>query len=717
MGFKDWKLRNKIVLPTAAIVICVLALSIFLMARQAQRLAMEQAIDIADGQALSSSQKIRTSLNEAMAVSRTLQSVFNEALKADPIPKREFFDAMLKNVLQKHPELSGSWIVCRPGLFDDLEDQYRSKWKGAMRVYHYRDGGNISTSYEGVENMSGDWFDIPMAGQVETITKPYPWEVDGKTNWLDSTGFPVQKNGKNIGVVGVDFYITDLQNMVKSIKPFGVGYAFLAGNDGTIIAHPDDAMLGKSLGDLLKTEHKQAYQAAVAGGKSFSFTDEFGKSGHADYVTAMPIAIGNAPTPWSLSVVIPLSAVKKKAQAVANTGIIIGLVAIVVLLLTLYLLSRIITRPILRTAAYTQEVAEGNLDAPLDVVQKDEIGIMADSLKVMVVKLKDTITEAESKTREAEEESTKASQAMMEAEGARKEAVRARNEGLLHAAKRVAEVLSRIVADSDQMLRQSGELLKGTEEQSARIASTATAMEEMNATVLEIARNTGDASAAGMETQNTAEAGATVVEQSKNAMDSTMAEVGKLNNNMLKLDEQAQGIGTIIGVINDIADQTNLLALNAAIEAARAGEAGRGFAVVADEVRKLAEKTMEATKEVSSSIGAIQEVASANLGAVKIVVQHIGEADKLSEQSGEMLRDIVISAEHSATQIASIATAAEEQSATSEEINTSVERISLITNQTADSAREFSRTLHSLEEAIGILDGIVKELQQEGNKG
>ena len=365
------------------------------------------------------------------------------------------------------------------------------------------------------------------------------------------------------------------------------------------------------------------------------------------------------------------------------------------------------------TADYTTKVADGDLDANLDIDQKDEIGTMADSLRSMVGELKNTIRKAEDETRKAEEESAKAREATSEAEKARAKADMARTEGLHHAADRVERVLERVVSASEQMSVQSNQLLSGSEIQNERITSTATAMEEMNATVLEIARNAADAAEASTESQGKAKDGASVVDKSQNALTQTVAQVNNLKENMQELDKQAKGTGAIINVITDIADQTNLLALNAAIEAARAGEAGRGFAVVADEVRKLAEKTMAATGEVSDSIGAIQRVAGDNIHSMETVYQRIEEANNFSESSGVVLQEIVIGAAEGAVQIQSIATAAEEQSATSEEINGSVEEISRITAETTNSAREFSVALDSLAEQISEMQKIVEDLKAE----
>jgi methyl-accepting chemotaxis protein len=180
---------------------------------------------------------------------------------------------------------------------------------------------------------------------------------------------------------------------------------------------------------------------------------------------------------------------------------------------------------------------------------------------------------------------------------------------------------------------------------------------------------------------------------------------------MQELGNQAQSIGGVMSVISDIADQTNLLALNAAIEAARAGEAGRGFAVVADEVRKLAEKTMSATQEVGANISAIQNSAHTNIREVGEAAKAITEATELANTSGQALAEIVDLASANSAVVASIATAAEEQSATSEKINQALEEINKITGEAADGMHQSSRALHELSQTAQELHRAIEELK------
>ena len=263
-------------------------------------------------------------------------------------------------------------------------------------------------------------------------------------------------------------------------------------------------------------------------------------------------------------------------------------------------------------------------------------------------------------------------------------------------ATQASAISDRVAAASEELSAQVEQISRGAEMQKDRVESTATAMTQMNSTVLEVARNAGQASEQSEGTRQHAESGAKLVNQVVTSINQVNDVALKLQRNMTDLGSMAERIGGVMNVISDIADQTNLLALNAAIEAARAGEAGRGFAVVADEVRKLAEKTMDATHEVGASITDIQKSAQMNVTEVTEAVENIGQATELANSSGEALNGIVSLAATTSSVVASIATAAEEQSATSEEITSAINEISSIASETTDGMVQSSAAVQEL---------------------
>jgi len=272
-------------------------------------------------------------------------------------------------------------------------------------------------------------------------------------------------------------------------------------------------------------------------------------------------------------------------------------------------------------------------------------------------------------------------------------------------------ISDRVAAASEELSAQIEQVSRGAETQRDQVASTASAMTEMNATVLEVARSAGEASEQSDGTRLKAQEGSELVNRVMAAINA-VNEVGQhLQENMQGLGTQAESIGNVMNVISDIADQTNLLALNAAIEAARAGEAGRGFAVVADEVRKLAEKTMQATQEVGVSINAVQQSARVNIEEVGKAVTSVAEANRLANSSGEALKGIVSLASATSAVVASIATAAEEQSATSEEINRSVEQVNKIVAETSEGMVQSSSAVHDLSRMAQELRRVMESLK------
>ncbi len=374
-----------------------------------------------------------------------------------------------------------------------------------------------------------------------------------------------------------------------------------------------------------------------------------------------------------------------------------------------FLVQWIIVGPLFRIRNFAQSVAGGELDVHPEGAFAAELHVVKDAIEIMVDKLKAKMFEAAEKKEEAMTAQAKAEEAMNEAKKQEAKAT-----GLLDKLQRVAGeaqlIAEQVTSAAEELAAQADQVSNGADVQRDRTTQTATAMEEMNATVLEVARNSASSADSAAKAREQAQEGAKVVALATEAISQVNTLTTTLKQSMDKLGDQTTDIGKIMNVIEDIADQTNLLALNAAIEAARAGEAGRGFAVVADEVRKLAEKTMAATKEVGNAIQVIQDGAADNIQSVDTAAHAVNQATDLANRSGEALEHIVRFADDTSGQVQSIATAAEEQSAASEEINRAVEDINMIANETADGMNQSAEAITELARLSNQLRKLIEEM-------
>ena len=392
--------------------------------------------------------------------------------------------------------------------------------------------------------------------------------------------------------------------------------------------------------------------------------------------------------------------------AFVGAGLLIG----ALMLASGSLMARAIVRPLRAATAFADDVSKGDLGGSLAVTTRDEVGVLSRALGVMVDTLKVKMREAEDKSREAGEQAQKAMSAVREADKA-KEAAEAGQQTLLKAAEHVEQVVDRLTAAVEDINGQVAASTKSVSFQSERVTASATAMEEMNATVLEVAKSTSSAVQSAERATQSAREGEGIVKESIDSIARVRQDTDQLKDTMRQLGKQTESIGTVMTVINDVADQTNLLALNAAIEAARAGDAGRGFAVVADEVRKLAEKTMDATKEVGNVILGIQSGARDSIEAVDKTGKNLELAGSLVSQSGDSLRGIVSESVAIADQIRSIAAASEEQAATSDEIAKSLEEINTSASGTAQAMRASTEATRGLAEQTQQLQTLVRQIR------
>ncbi|WP_291447075.1 nitrate- and nitrite sensing domain-containing protein [Desulfovibrio sp.] len=393
-------------------------------------------------------------------------------------------------------------------------------------------------------------------------------------------------------------------------------------------------------------------------------------------------------------------------------------VTLAVILCTLLLARSLVgnvTRPLRRSVAFAQKVAAGELDAELRMVRKDEFGVLGRALQAMVVSIRETLAKADAAAESARREAERAQTSTTAAEDARALAERRQN-GMALAAERIASAVAAMSAATRSISSQIEQSDKGAKEQSARLGEVAAAMEEMSATVHGVAQNSSAAAETAEVAGKQAQQGSASVAEVAENITGVLRHTEELKESMTRLGLRVRDIDKVLNVITDIADQTNLLALNAAIEAARAGEAGRGFAVVADEVRKLAEKTMAATKEVAEVLSGIQRDAAHNIATVDQTVDGMSRTTDLTRQSDEVLREIVALSDKTSEQIRSIAAASEQQAAGSETISRSVEGVNRIAVENMAGMDHSAKAVRELLEQTRLLENLVRDLQDEEHR-
>ena len=282
-----------------------------------------------------------------------------------------------------------------------------------------------------------------------------------------------------------------------------------------------------------------------------------------------------------------------------------------------------------------------------------------------------------------------------------------------HIVGQVVEAVSSTASASAQISSSAEEMAAGAQEQSAQTAEVASAVEQMTSTILEATRHTAVASESSARAGSAAKEGGQIVLQTVEGMSRIAEVVIKAGVTVKELGDSSDQIGEIVQVIEEIADQTNLLALNAAIEAARAGEQGRGFAVVADEVRKLAERTTAATKEISGMIRKIQVDTGGAVESMELGVEEVEKGKHLADRAGNSLDTIIKGSIEVVDLITQVAAASEQQSSTVTEIGRSIDGINSVTQESASVTQQIARAAESLNMLTGDLQELVGRFKLE----
>jgi methyl-accepting chemotaxis protein len=586
---------------------------------------------------------IQRRYEEYLEAARTVAQIMGSYAMIDPAERRSRYDDIMYGLVVANTHFVGIYSLWLPNALDDMDDFYAGSQgtdaSGQYISWYTRVSGTIECrAYLGYQQV------LATLSNKETVENPYVMEVAGKNAYVVNVTAPVVgSDGKVVGIVGINVDMSVFQPVVAAIKPFETGRAILISNNGTIMAHYDPSLVGSnfqqaSLATLGADGVRQVLNTISTGQPAlFSYGDQ--------YIVSYPFYVGKSTTPLSVLASVPQGTILAQLNQMIQYAAMIAFVCIIFSIIVGFIVAGTIVKPIIAVSSMLKDISEGegDLTKRITINSKDEIGDMAHYFNLTIDKIKVLIVVIKEQSASLLNIGTELSTNMNETAAAMNQItanIQNINDQVVNQSGSVSTTSSTMKQISDNI----GELNEHIENQSSNISQSSSAIEEMIANISSVTR--------------------TLVQNVENVKHlASASELGRTSLEEVSTDiqgiaKESEGLLEITAVMENIASQTNLLSMNAAIEAAHAGESGKGFAVVADEIRKLAEssgeqsKTIaEVLKKIKTSIDKIMKSTDAVLerfeaidSGVKVVSrqeENIRSAMEEQQNGGQQVLDVI----------------------------------------------------------------------------
>jgi len=611
-----------------------------------------------------------------------------ESIPADS--RRAALLAMIEPILQANEQFLGIWTLWEPEALDGRDSVHAgrsdlgSDAKGRFTPYYVHHEGTILLEVPDADGgYSADYYSVPRSSKAEYLSEPYLFPVQGTELLMITTAAPIIVDGRFLGVVGIDLLAESLDEELSKLTLYETGFGRLISNEGIVVTHADASRIGK-IAPEWSSDEKGEIANALASGQSFtqiSFSVALNRNTLKSFV---PVFIGESSKPWMYGTVVPEEETYAQAMNLLRLIILIMAGGFLLILLAVWLLTGGMLKPLKHTQLALQAIAqgEGDLTQTLVVKSKDELGLLAANFNTFVSNLGTIISAIRDEMQNLQQLGQRLGENMAHTSAS----IIQINSNIESAGKSFSQqhgAVDDVSATVEQIVGNITSLDRLVGEQTEHLSASASAVEQMVANMDSITRNIDISMDSFTKLNDVSELG--------------YDRLSAVSETITKIAAQSQGLEETNGTITSIASQTNLLAMNAAIEAAHAGDAGKGFAVVADEIRKLAEDTAARSRDISSVLKSLGDL--------------ISSAVTLSSEAGNSFESIRTSVNDVSTRQREIRSAVEEQTGGNKVVLESVDRLRRINAEVSSGSSEMSTGSQAILRSVQILSDVTAEAQ------